>query len=472
MRAADKKPRSREAFAAVFEEQTRRFSAFELLGLSSDAAPPSPTLPSPAQDAEPEWLAGRDEPFTTGPDRPLGPDPSAQALQPNRQGAVQSLDSPNSSSTLDLRPSSSEVITRPAQALRPDRQGQELLPEGPAVDQTLDPQQDQTVDGLVLGQTVRPRLGQTTDLFTSPDLAPLGPDPHPFAGGKTVHSTLLAPLQWAVWQVLQEADTAGQVTSYRTIAKRTNSTIDGVRKAIRVLEKERVIVRKETVRTAEEQGFRVAVNPGVTVRRGTLSEAKAILKRGLSLGQTPDRQGQMLGPDGLRLYVCKNINIRQTDLTQLLRMSPPEWKIREQTLVQIAEALPEMTAIEFRLSLTYLIEQAKHGKEEIRNPNAWVKAAFEKNRRPLVTEREIEARFAQSRSKPAVLPETKGEEGQEEVQLFRRYLASSPQDRAAIDRMAEAKATLLLKVVSADKHAGVMEAARLEAVRAYFAQKS
>src|SRR5205823_6407219 len=126
------------------------------------------------------------------------------------------------------------------------------------------------------------------------------------------------------------------------------------------------------------QGFCVAVNPSIEIRRGTLSEAKAILKRGLALDQTPDRQGQMLGPDGLRLYVCKNTNIRQTDLAQLLRMSPSEWKIREQTLIQIAEALPEMTAIEFRLSLTYLIEQAKHGKEEIRNPNAWVKAAFEK----------------------------------------------------------------------------------------------
>jgi len=172
------------------------------------------------------------------------------------------------------------------------------------------------------------------------------------------------------------------------------------------------------------------------------------------------------------MFVCKNTNIRQTDLAQLLRMSPPEWKIREQTLVQIAEALPEMTAIEFRLSLTYLIDQAKHGKEEVRNPNAWVKAAFEKSRRPLVTEREIEARFAQSRRKPTVLSETKAEGGQEELQLFRLYLASSPQDRAAIDRLAEAKAALLLKVVSADKHAGVMEAARLEAVRTYFAQKA
>jgi hypothetical protein len=36
MRRPAKKANSREAFAAVFEQQTRRFSAFELLGLATE----------------------------------------------------------------------------------------------------------------------------------------------------------------------------------------------------------------------------------------------------------------------------------------------------------------------------------------------------------------------------------------------------------------------------------------------------
>jgi hypothetical protein len=157
VRAADKKPRSREAFAAVFEEQTRRFSAFELLGLSSEAVPSSPTLPSPVQDAEPEWLAGRDKPFTTGPGRPIGPDPSAQALRPNRPGAVQSPDSLSQffkfprSTTKFFRSNRTSGPSTPARRsgprasprgsgrrpdprppARPDRRRSGLRPDGPA----------------------------------------------------------------------------------------------------------------------------------------------------------------------------------------------------------------------------------------------------------------------------------------------------------------------------------------------------
>src|SRR5262245_29150521 len=131
-----------------------------------------------------------------------------------------------------------------------------------------------------------------------------------------------------------------------------------------------------------------------------------------------------------------------------------------------------MTAIEFRLSLTYLVEQAKQAKELIRNPNAWVKAAFEKSGRPLVTEREIEARFEQSPIKREPLSsEAKGEGDREELELLRRYLACNINERAEIDRLAEEKATPLFKIVAADKHAGVMSAARLEAVREYFDKK-
>jgi hypothetical protein len=274
-----------------------------------------------------------------------------------------------------------------------------------------------------------------------------------------------------VWLALKSAETVGRSISYRQIARETKSTINSVRKALRVIQKEGGIFAKETIRTADEQGFRVILNHNVTFRRGTLNEAKAILKRGLSLGQTP-RLVPVLGPDGLCMYVCNNINIRQTDIVQLLRLSPPEWKIREQTLIQIADALPNMTAIEFRLSLTYLIEQAKRAKDPIRNPNAWVKAAFEKNGAPLVTEREIEARFEQYPVRRDAQPSPiVSEKGDEDLELLRRYIACKPPERAEIDQMAEKRAAPLLRVVSEDKRAGVMEEARLEAVREFFWKK-
>ena len=86
------------------------------------------------------------------------------------------------------------------------------------------------------------------------------------------------------------------------------------------------------------------------------------------------------------MYVCKrNTYIREEDLATLLRKPPSEWQIREQTLIQIADTFPLMTALEFRFSLQRLIEQANTGKQAIQNHNAWLKAAFEKNGGPLVT---------------------------------------------------------------------------------------
>jgi hypothetical protein len=142
--------------------------------------------------------------------------------------------------------------------------------------------------------------------------------------------------------------------------------------------------------------------------------------------------------------------------------------------VQVADSFPEMTAIEFRLSLLYLVEQAKNAKEPIRNPNAWVKAAFEKNNGPLVTEREIEARFDQYPSKrPAEQPRA-AEEGDnsKDFELLRRYLACTQDERAEIDRLAEEKASPLLKVIAEDKRPAVLEEARLEAVREFVSKKT
>jgi hypothetical protein len=149
-----------------------------------------------------------------------------------------------------------------------------------------------------------------------------------------------------------------------------------------------------------------------------------------------------------------------------------EWKVREQTLLQIADTLPDMTAIEFRLSLNYLVEQGKAAREPIRNHNAWVKAAFEKNKGPLVTEREIEVRFEQSAHKREVQrPISSAEKHNADSELLRLYLACSPDERAQIDLIAEAKAAPLLKIVAEDKRAGVLEEARREAALTFLSKK-
>lgn len=462
MAGSGKRARSREAFTAVFEDQTRRFSPFELLGIKSDTTSP-PTLPPSPDPSLKDDLSPQVEPIPPGITLEQGPDRDIYALVPDHKAEEQRPD--QSPSSLKVLKSSDTLDSQDRHdAPRIDRHTQPLGPDRQANDQTVDPQQDQTLDGLVSGQTVWPSLGQTKASATAAKQNPLGPDRHPYQPSH--ESVLLAPLQWEVWRVLQEADKANRLLSYRIIAKETNSTIDGVRKAVRVLEKERLILQKDIIRTAEEQGFRVSVEANVSVRKGTVNETKAILKRGLFYGQTPDRQGVMLGPGGLRLFVCRNTNIKHTDIASLLRLPPPEWKIREQTLIQIADAHPDMTAIEFRLSLAHLIEQEKQAKESIRNPNAWVKAAFEKNGGPLVTEREIEARF--ERTSPIVKrqePQEKGQGSTEEIELLRWYLTCEPEGRAEIDRSADAKAAPILAVVAEDKRASVLEAARLEAIR-------
>jgi len=512
MRTQAKKPSSRQAFESVFEEQARRFSAFDLLGLTPEVTSPSSSQGS--QDTSSKWSGDTVPAAGSNADRgqAFGSDSQREVPGPDRQALAQRSDSHSQ----ELRPDSQAEGLRPdtieeenlrsqaqalgsdsqrevpgpdrraleqrsdshSQELRPDNRREDLIPchevqehrlNSTAQGQTLDPQQGQTLHGQFLGPTVRSSLAQTG---ASKRLAKLGPDRQRLDTLQSADAILLAPLQWDVWLALQNVEAAGQITSYRQIAKGTKSTIDGVRKAVRVIQKERGIITKETVRTAEEQGFRVTLNHDVLFRRGTLNEAKAVLKRGLALGLTTDRQTQVLRSDGLRMSVCKNINIKQTDVAQLLRISPPDWRIREQTLIQIADVLSEMTAIEFRLSLVHLIEQAKNSKEPIRNPNAWIKAAFEKNGGPLVTEREIEARFEQyPLRREAQRSRMVGEQNNEDFELLRRYIACKPEERAEIDRMAGEKAAQLLKVVSEDKHTGVIEEARLETVREFFSKK-
>ena len=84
MRGPAKKVNSREAFAAVFEEQTRRFSAFELLGLSAEHSPPT------QQSSNEKELLGN-FPLSSKATREIGevevlrPDPQGEELIPDPQ---------------------------------------------------------------------------------------------------------------------------------------------------------------------------------------------------------------------------------------------------------------------------------------------------------------------------------------------------------------------------------------------------
>jgi hypothetical protein len=501
-----KGPNSRAAFAAIFEEQTRRFSAFDLLGLSHEALGPSPPND---RTALPAAIA----PESAAPQELLS---QAQALVPDRQAQAFIPDEPLP--TFPPAPSEAPAYTPPATPInehsgqftevaypakatgkkgktrRANIQSQSppLRPDHPLTDrkerkkaQALVPDRRSEAlrpDGQVQGLTVRPEYFGPTgekDLYLTPVL--LVPDPPALVPDRQAEVTapppnaiLLAPIQWAVWIALKEAEKTGRLLSYRQLAKEIRATPDGVKKAVFVIQKEGGISAKEIVRTAREQGFRITTNPDAQFRPGTLNEGKGVLKRGVSFGLTGGGQAPMLRPDGRSMYVCNifNSNIKQTDMAKLLRLAPPEWRVREQTLMQIAESLPDMTAIEFRLSLAYLVDQAKNAKEPIRNPNAWIKAAFEKNGGPLVTEREIEARLEQTPLKRDV-EKTRSLENDEieELALLRRYLAATSEDRAEIDRIAAEKAAPLLKIVAEDKRTGVMEQARVEAARAFFAQK-
>ena len=136
-----------------------------------------------------------------------------------------------------------------------------------------------------------------------------------------------------------------------------------------------------------------------------------------------------------------------------------------------------MTAIEFRLSLAYLTEQARTAKQPVRKHNAWVKAAFEKSGAPLVSERDIEAQYTrtdpqkpyESRVHPE-LPTSVIKEN-EELHFLRLYLSCPAEDRAQIDQIADQKVAPLLKVVAPENRGSVIQEARIEAVREFFNNK-
>jgi hypothetical protein len=289
----------------------------------------------------------------------------------------------------------------------------------------------------------------------------------------------LSPLQWQVWEVLLFADTEQRIVSYKEISVLAKASIQGVRKVFGVLEKEGGILKRQTIRERTVQGLRVTIDRARPFRQVTLRDTQALIRRESTTSSRPsvtsDRRSATVTSDRPpRMYVCKkNTYIREEDLTAFLRLPPQRWAIREQTLVQIADTFPEMTVLEFRMSLRRLIEQADTGKQTIQNPNAWLKAAFEKNGGPLMTEREIEARLGQhDATKPQqatvqTVPKEKSEEGHD-LEILRRYIMAKPEERAQIDQLAAERVAPILAAFSEDKHAGILEQAKIECTRELF----
>ena len=340
---------------------------------------------------------------------------------------------------------------------------------------------DESADGQSLGPTVDPEQGLAPNRQSlGPTVGPSVPKNRLRTDGQSEVSPqegaiLLAPLQWEVRQLLRGIAASQTIISVRQIANQLEASIEGVKKAIRILKKVGIL-QTTAVRTADVQGFRVDLKTTISVRKGTLNEARGIVKR---LGLTPNGRSQALRTNPPRMYVCnKNTYIQATDITQLLEICPEEWKIREATLIAIADYYPEMDRTTFRLSLLRAVEQAKEGKVLIRNANAWLKAAFEKNGAPLITARDIEAQVTREQGarpgRPAI-PQA----GQpapvarpEEDEVLRQYMAAPEEQRREIDRRAEEKIKTMGRIlarVGPDKHQAILVQARTEAARTVLA---
>src|SRR5262245_4329696 len=229
----------------------------------------------------------------------------------------------------------------------------------------------------------------------------------------------LSELQWMVWQELQRISQTRQQTCYQDLAKAIHQKKRGIQRAVEALKREGA-VKLLHIKTKEFQGFWVELTPSRSFHLGTKKEVYGIVKRGQTMvpwhyGLTVVRRYSEHS-----MYVCKkNTYIHGGDLTVFLQIPPAEWKIREQTLIQIADAFPSMTALEFRLSLRRLVDHAKSGKQTIHNPNAWLKASFERNSGPLVTEREIEVRVKQQEGHiPAQIPTRKAETDSQDLEVM------------------------------------------------------
>ena len=300
---------------------------------------------------------------------------------------------------------------------------------------------------------------------------PLPADRGPVVTNSPPQEIPLAPVQWRVWEAISQAEEESRVISRRALASVVKATVRGVRDALSVIETAGGILSKETVRTATEQGIRFTLDRSVPFRQASRKETFGITKRDSYHRPTVDGRTVALPADGrLSMSVCKrNTYIQSEDIKELLHIPPQSWQIREATVIKIADMFPTMNATVFRLSLRQAVEQAQSGKKKVQNPNAWLKAAFEQNGGPLITERDIEARLAGNAAHTAA--ERLGVTGQADdadMETLQRYMAASGEERDEIDLLAAEQAKPALDRVGADKHDGIMLQARIEAAREYF----
>jgi hypothetical protein len=347
-----------------------------------------------------------------------------------------------------------------------------------------DPLFRQTVDRQYYRQTVSRKESPFPLQNESVEVPLLPADGLPVVEEDTANKTIpLAPVQWVIWQELNRADVQDEVVSYRKLAQAANASIRGVRDALVAIDKEGGIRSKETIRTPNEQGLRVRLNTEIPFRISTLKETKGLLKRGSTYRQTVDRLSPELPAEGLRMYVYKSskhtystTGRRSTGskMEELLQILPVSWEIREGTLESITRAFPNMTPLEFRRSLSYLVQQAKGSHQTIQNHNAWIRAAFTKNGGPLVTERMIESQIdrlkQEAKAGQGKVPGEVETSLQVDFEALRRYLTASPQDKEIIDQMSREKAAPVLQMVPQDKHSDILQQALIESARTYFSK--
>jgi hypothetical protein len=276
----------------------------------------------------------------------------------------------------------------------------------------------------------------------------------------------LSPVQWQVLKILHEIEASSEICSYRDIAARIQGKREGVKSAIQVLHKVGAFLEFSIVRNAKTQGIQFRLDHAKQFQETSLRKSKGLPKRGSDLPLTVGGRREV----STRMYVSSFI-YKNTYIRELLKLFPAKWQIREQTLQQVWKESPTMSRLEFRRSLLHLIEQTKSG-PEVKNPNAWLKGAFERNGGPIVTESMIEAQLER---RPVSIPKIKDLEKDrviEEGEVLHFYLAANTEEKAQIDQMAEERIERLLKTISSKKHAGIREQARLECAKEYFAAKA
>jgi hypothetical protein len=348
--------------------------------------------------------------------------------------------------------------------LTPDRQGEELTPDRQQKPLTSDRQKPLTLKGKRLPLTPSKRLPPTPIGKKSEELPPDRQSQVNFPPTPTI---FLAPLQWRVLQVLQEIENNSEIYTYRDIAAWVGGKREGVKSAVEVLRKVGAVLDFKIVRTAKAQGVRFRLNREQHFMETSLEKSKGLSKRGSDFALTVGGRGEA---SSTSMYVEK------TYIRELLGVLPDAWEIREQTLLQIWRLLPNMSRLEFRRSLLNLIEQAKSG-PEIKNPNAWLRGAFERNGGPIVTEAMIEAQIERRPSSVHKAYDVDKDRADKEriaveLEVLHRYLVANAEEKEQIDNMAEERLGRLLITIAPDKHAGIREQARLECAREYFAAQA